>query len=131
MSQRVKLESILDTHTGLSGRKVESFRVNILYRDSDSVTVDSWAMRVARNDASNAGRVPSDTVYRIVERAYANVAYTHNERPYQTQAITWVLFRALYGIHYGVLEDVTSDSATRDARNNRDALIAAIAALAP
>jgi hypothetical protein len=67
--------------------KVRSFVANIL-GDTDAVTVDVWAIRVATDGAEHAVR--NDAQYREIADAYRTVAAEVGETPRDLQAITWV-----------------------------------------
>lgn len=67
--------------------KVRSFVANIL-GDTDAVTVDVWAIRVATDGAQHAVR--NDREYREIADAYRTVAAELGITPRDLQAITWV-----------------------------------------
>ena len=69
-----------------SALKVRSFVANIM-GDTDSVTVDVWAIRVAT--MGEVSTAPNDRTYREVADAYRTVAAEVGLTPRDLQAITW------------------------------------------
>ena len=71
----------------LSGDKTKNFYQNILYyKDSQAVTVDTWAYR-------SVGLKQSKKNFRITELAYKEVAQELNLQPHQVQAVVWGVVR--------------------------------------
>jgi hypothetical protein len=79
----------------LGGLKVRSFFANIV-GDSHAVTVDRWAARIARADATDAGLV-SAKQYREITAAYREAAANLDVTPRDLQAAVWVYYRRLHG----------------------------------
>jgi len=75
---------------GPKASKTRRFYANIL-GDTEAVTVDVWAARVAGADAPN-GRISGRT-YDSVERAYRSAARRRGVTPATMQATTWVVAR--------------------------------------
>jgi hypothetical protein len=74
------------SHWTSSALKVRSFVRNI-DGDTDAVTCDVWAVRVATNYQENA--VKNDAHYRLIESAYREAARIVGETPRDLQAIVW------------------------------------------
>lgn len=70
-----------------SAPKVRSFVANMT-GDTDAVTVDVWAIRVATNGREH--EVRSDRRYHEVANAYRTAAAIVGETPRELQAIVWV-----------------------------------------
>lgn len=75
----------------VSGPKVSSFFANIM-GDSQAVTVDTWAARVALGDWTWKGSV-GEKLYREIADAYRAAADKVGLPPSQVQAVTWVSIR--------------------------------------
>lgn len=75
-----------------AARKVRSFVLNCT-GDTDAVTVDIWALRVAYV-GEHSGQV-TEREYDMLAQAYRNVAARVNETPRDLQAITWVVAQRL------------------------------------
>ena len=94
LTQRKKALAILNSDGSdnsilaiLKGNKTCNFYNNILhYKDSDVVTVDTWAYRSVnlKQSAKN---------FRLTELAYKEVAQDLNLRPHQLQAVVWGVVR--------------------------------------
>lgn len=80
----------IDVDTALVGDKVRSFARN-LAGDTDAVTVDRWAHRVATNGAESS--VPTGKRYATVAAAYRVAASMRNVDPATMQAVTWTVAR--------------------------------------
>ena len=95
-------KSISECHAIMAGRwalpakrlKTSSFADNIANIDSDAVTIDRHALRVAYDDTSAAITVVSPKQYREAARAYYMVADGLGIKAYQLQAIVWVTYKA-------------------------------------
>lgn len=74
--------------------KTHSFADNIAYLDSEAVTIDRHALRVAYDDTSAAISVVGIRQYREAREAYRQVADSLGIKAYQLQAITWVTYKA-------------------------------------
>jgi hypothetical protein len=68
--------------------KVRSFVANIL-GDTEAVTVDVWAIRVAQGGEYDGGSIAAGR-YRAMADAYRLVAPRHGLAPCELQAVTWV-----------------------------------------
>lgn len=75
-----------------AARKVRSFVRNCT-GDTDAVTLDVWALRVAYM-GEHSGQV-REREYTLLSDAYRNVAMRVNETPRDVQAITWVVAQRL------------------------------------
>lgn len=78
-----------DPLESFNGPKTRRFYLNII-GDSEAVTVDVWAARVAQVDETLLGRVG---VYDAVEAAYQRAARRRGVEPSTMQATTWVVVR--------------------------------------
>jgi thermostable 8-oxoguanine DNA glycosylase len=85
----------------LSGNKVVSFYDNLLREDSTEVTVD----RHVWNAYMGERQIISESGPRLTERRYVDCSNAYREaagmfgiKPYQMQAITWLVWRRLNGI---------------------------------
>jgi hypothetical protein len=78
----------LDT---LKGNKVKAFAANLL-GDTEAVTVDVWAIRVAlgHGDGTEVSKVG---VYDAIASAYREAARLRGVEPSTMQAVTWVVAR--------------------------------------
>lgn len=74
--------------------KTYSFADNIAYTDSEEVTIDRHALRVAYDDTTTAIDKVSRLQYLAAREAYRKVALTLGIRAYQLQAIVWVTYKA-------------------------------------
>lgn len=74
--------------------KTYSFADNIAYIDSDAVTIDRHALRVAYDDTSAAIDKVGIRQYKEAREAYKQVAASLGIKAYQLQAITWVTYKA-------------------------------------
>lgn len=79
----------------LSGPKVRAFYANII-GDPVAVTVDRWAARVARADATDDGLVTARE-YREIADAFRAAADQLEITARDLQAAVWVYFRRLHG----------------------------------
>lgn len=80
----------LDT---LNGPKTASFARNIL-GDTEAVTIDVWAARVALGDAADDDKILDRVgVYGAVAHAYRLAARRLGVEPSTAQAVTWVVAR--------------------------------------
>lgn len=95
----LKCERILEgDYTAIKGRKVQNFYSNIM-QDTQSVTVDRWAMRIALDNPYLCKQkiIPSGKkVYDAFAEAYQIAAHIAGIQPRQMQAITWVYYRELH-----------------------------------
>lgn len=73
--------------------KTASFFSNILTGDSQSVTIDRHAVRIALNRKDSDEICITEKRYRNIVEAYQIVAKKVNLSPSQVQAITWISFR--------------------------------------
>ncbi|QDP52439.1 MAG: hypothetical protein Unbinned96contig1001_56 [Prokaryotic dsDNA virus sp.] len=73
--------------------KTYSFADNISNKESEEVTVDRHALRVAYDDKTASIDKVSVVQYREVREVYKIVANQHGLKPYQVQAITWVVYK--------------------------------------
>ena len=95
-------KTISECHAIMAGRwalpakrlKTFSFADNIANTDSDAVTIDRHALRVAYDDTSASIKVVSPKQYREAARAYYIVAASLGIKAYQLQAIVWVTYKA-------------------------------------
>jgi hypothetical protein len=78
-----------DVESTFGGPKTRRFFRNII-GDSEAVTVDVWALRVAGLDDSTIGRVG---VYDAIEAAYQRAARKRGVAPTTMQATTWIVAR--------------------------------------
>jgi hypothetical protein len=78
----------------LGGPKVRRFFRNIT-GDSDVVTVDVWAARIA--EGRENPNAPKGRRYDLIERAYIGAAELRGVTPREMQATTWVAHRRLHG----------------------------------
>lgn len=76
----------------LKGPKVRAFARNIL-GDTQAVTIDIWALRVALGDDFDPGLITRKGVYDALARCYRLAALRVGLTPRETQAITWVVAR--------------------------------------
>lgn len=83
----MEAEKPLDT---LHGPKVAAFAANIL-GDTDAVTVDVWALRVALGPDAPDSVTPKQ--YRLVADAYRAAAREAGVTPATIQATTWIVAR--------------------------------------
>jgi len=79
----------------LNGDKTKRFFINIYNKRSNKVTVDVWALRVAKlkDKKGNIKNTVTKKQYESVEKAYQIAAKKNNLRPYELQAITWGILR--------------------------------------
>jgi hypothetical protein len=90
-----------------TSRKTRAFHNNILDVTSQDVTIDFHAFSIAVRYQYTTSSQPSvsDTLYCEVQEAYRMATRTINRRrkiklmPYQVQAITWLAWRRIVGIH--------------------------------
>ena len=73
--------------------KTYSFADNISNHNSEAVTVDRHALRVAYDDKSAKLDMVSAKQYREAVDAYRIVAEQHGMKAYEVQAITWVVYK--------------------------------------
>ena len=79
------------------GKKTNAFADNIFFPDSNAVTIDGHALsiylgrRIAMKDANKLMRKEYDNAM----EAYRELAGELNIKPYQLQAITWLVWRRL------------------------------------
>ena len=75
----------------LGGMKVRSFYRNIML-DEAAVTVDRHAASIALYglDTAKSGKVAvTDKLYKLLAKAYTDVASVYNVAPYVVQSVTW------------------------------------------
>lgn len=87
-----KIGKILKGKTGL---KTESFFYNIYDLDSENVTIDRHAIKVANNFYKGGGVSITEKQYRLCESAYKKVSKKYDLKPHQLQAIVWITYRRL------------------------------------
>lgn len=87
-----------DWERWLSGPKVTSFAANI-WGDPDTVTVDTWAWRIATGAGLWAPPKGLDRQYEAISNAYRSVAGRVGIEPRQMQAITWITVRRIANGH--------------------------------
>lgn len=95
-------KTISECHGIIAGRwalpakrlKTYSFADNIANVDSQAVTIDRHALRVAYDDTSAAITKVSPKQYREAARAYYIVADSLGIKAYQLQAIVWVTYKS-------------------------------------
>ena len=80
-----------------TSRKIYSFADNISAPESQRVTVDRHATKIALNDRSADPVRITNRMYRDIEKAYQTVAAKHRLMPYQVQAICWVTYKRVVG----------------------------------
>jgi hypothetical protein len=76
----------------LNGDKVKRFAANLL-GDTESVTVDIWAVRCAAGAKWETVNLKHKGVYSAIERAYQKAATKLGIEPAHLQAITWIVVR--------------------------------------
>lgn len=81
----------------LRGPKVRAFWANIV-GDTDAVTVDVWAARVA--EGTDNPHAPKGKRYELIAEAYRRAADLRGISPRDMQATAWTAFRRLYGKQY-------------------------------
>jgi len=74
--------------------KTRSFFDNIMFEDSQEVTIDTWAYRIYVNSAKTL-KTMTDKQYKTIQEAYKEAASILGMRPYECQAVSWVAFRKL------------------------------------
>ena len=82
----------------LGGMKVRSFYRNIML-DTESVTIDRHACAIALHglNTDKSGQVSvTDKLYRLLARAYADVAHNYGVAPFVIQSVTWT-YKAFNG----------------------------------
>lgn len=79
----------LDT---INGPKTRSFAANIL-GDFDQVTVDVWALRVARGSSADAALIRRQDGYDDIVNEYREVAKRVGQPAAVVQATTWIVAR--------------------------------------
>lgn len=72
------------------GPKTRAFYDNIVYRNSERVTVDTWAYRAARDVELRWRGTITTKEYKMLEQEYQEVAKYVGEKPMDLQAILWV-----------------------------------------
>lgn len=75
----------------LGGMKVRSFYRNIML-DESAVTVDRHAASIALYglDTAKSGEIAvTDKLYKLLAKAYTDVASVYNVTPYVVQSVTW------------------------------------------
>lgn len=88
-SNALDSDTPLDT---LNGPKVSRFARNLLL-DTQCVTVDVWAVRVACQDRADEVKLSNKGVYAKIEKAYQVAAGILGIEPAHLQAITWIVVR--------------------------------------
>lgn len=83
---------------GKTGYKTESFFYNIYDVNSEEVTIDRHAVKVANNVYKGGSVALSEKKYRLSERAYIKASKKVGLKPYQLQAVVWVTYRRLRGL---------------------------------
>lgn len=76
----------------LNGDKVKRFAANFL-GDTNSVTIDAWAVKVAAGDRWAEINLKHKGVYAKIEKAYQKAASILGIEPAHLQAITWIVIR--------------------------------------
>lgn len=79
----------LDT---INGPKTRSFAANIL-GDFDQVTVDIWALRIARGSSADPGMIRRQAGYDDIANEYREIAARVGEPAAVVQATTWIVAR--------------------------------------
>lgn len=82
----------------LGGNKVRSFYQNIML-DTESVTIDRHACAIALYglNTDKSGQVSvTDKLYKLLARAYADVAHNYDVAPFVIQSVTWT-YKAFNG----------------------------------
>ena len=82
----------------LGGNKVRSFYQNIML-DAESVTIDRHACAIALYglNTDKSGQVSvTDKLYKLLARAYADVAHNYDVAPFVIQSVTWT-YKAFNG----------------------------------
>ena len=79
----------------ISRTKTYSFADNIAYIDSEEITVDSHALRVAYDDTSAKIKKVTPLQYKAARIAYQQVADSLGLKGYQLQAIVWVTYKRI------------------------------------
>lgn len=74
----------------MTSPKTCAFVENITWPDGPSVTVDTWAYRIAEGDLNLPAKGLSPAKYEVYAQAYRNAAEFVSMRPCELQAITWV-----------------------------------------
>lgn len=75
------------------GIKVTAFIDNICHANSRRVTVDVWAFRTWIDDYNAPARQIPPKLYAIIEKDYRDAADALGYKPYEFQAIVWVVAR--------------------------------------
>lgn len=75
--------------------KTWSFADNIAYTDSEQVTIDRHALRVAYDDKSAKIDKVTPVQYREAREAYRKIAIKYGLKAYQVQAITWCVYKRI------------------------------------
>lgn len=85
----------------LASLKVTAFFNNIYHEASQYVTVDCHAYSVVHNKHYTTKECPNITprIYAELSEAYAIAAERYGLNGYQMQAVTWIAWRRLIGIH--------------------------------
>lgn len=108
--------SFLDT---VNGRKITSFRHNILYQKySDKVTVDGHMVAVWLADTamtmSQANEVMSNKLYTDIEAGVRKLARANDMAPCDVQACLWVSRKQRQGIKFDDQQDLFSGKSRWD-----------------
>jgi len=82
-----------DPDVFFKGPKTRCFWDNITYRDSQRVTIDTWAIRAAYNTRANWQRSITLKEYRKLEKTYLTAAAMVGAVPKVFQAVVWVSVR--------------------------------------
>ncbi len=93
--------TMLEVHAIIAGTflisskrlKTYSFADNIARYDSEEITIDSHALRVAYDDETPTIKKVSPLQYRHARAAYQQVADSLGLKGYQLQAIVWVTYK--------------------------------------
>lgn len=75
----------------LGGMKVRSFYRNIML-EAESVTIDRHACAIALYglDTDKSGKIAvTDKLYKLLAKAYTDVAHDYDVAPYVVQSVTW------------------------------------------
>ena len=96
-------KTIAECHDIIAGRfaiprarlKTFSFADNIARADSDEITIDSHALRVAYDDTSPDIKKVTPLQYQHARAAYQQVADSLGLKGYQLQAIVWVCYKRI------------------------------------
>lgn len=94
-------ESSFDAFSLLGGLKTRAFADNIARAESAHVTIDFHAASIARGVrlTTKTATGLSAKQYAVLECAYLHAANSLNLKPYELQAIVWLVWRRLHEVH--------------------------------